>query len=65
MGGTIDRPDKIPGGRFGHGQGMLLTEPPSVNPRDHTELAVGMVLSTEPGFRQLTLETTELREIPF
>jgi Xaa-Pro dipeptidase len=85
VGGTIDRPDKIPGGRFGHGQGMLLTEPPSVNPRDHTELAVGVVLSTEPGFRlegvpmlwedthvitesgheQLTLETPELREIPF
>src|SRR5262249_27335174 len=71
--------------RFGHGQGLLLTEPPSINPRDHTTLAPGMVLSTEPGFRldgvpmlwedthvvtetghaQLTLESPELREIPF
>jgi len=51
VGGVIDQPDRIPGGRFGHGQGMLLTEPPSVNPRDHTVLISGMVLSTEPGFR--------------
>ena len=85
VGGVIDWPDRIPGGRFGHGQGMLLTEPPSINPRDHTALTPGMVLSTEPGFRldgvpmlwedthvvtetghvQLTLETSELREIPF
>jgi Xaa-Pro aminopeptidase len=85
VGGVIDHPDRIQGGRFGHGQGMLLTEPPSVNPRDHTVLGPGMVLSTEPGFRldgvpmlwedthvvtetgheQLTLETSELREIPF
>jgi Xaa-Pro dipeptidase len=85
VGGVIDHPDRIPGGRFGHGQGMLLTEPPSVNPHDHTVLNPGMVLSTEPGFRldgvpmlwedthvvtatghlQLTLETSELQEIPF
>jgi Xaa-Pro aminopeptidase len=72
------------GGRFGHGQGMV-TEPPSINPEDHTVLEVGMVISTEPGLRlgdvhflwedthvitedghqQLTLETPELREIPF
>jgi hypothetical protein len=32
VGGVIDHPDRIPGGRFGHGQGMRLTEPPSVNP---------------------------------
>ena len=51
VGGVIDHPERIPGGRFGHGQGMLLTEPPSVNPRDHTALVPGMVLSTEPGFR--------------
>jgi Xaa-Pro aminopeptidase len=64
---------------------MLVTEPPSINPEDHTVLEVGMVISTEPGLRmgdvhfpwedthvitedghqQLTLETAELREIPF
>jgi Xaa-Pro aminopeptidase len=79
-------PDKLSGGnRFGHGQGMLITEPPSINPRDHTVLEPGMVLSTEPSIRigpehcqwedvhvitedgaeLITLETTELREIPW
>ena len=71
--------------RMGHGQGMLMTEPPSVSPEDHTRLEPGMVISTEPGVRsgnvqfqwedvhviteegqeQLTLETEELRELPF
>jgi Xaa-Pro aminopeptidase len=46
-----DRPDKLVGSRFGHGQGMLITEPPSINPRDDTVLEPGMVLSTEPGVR--------------
>jgi Xaa-Pro aminopeptidase len=51
-GASADRPEKLRGGsRFGHGQGMQLTEPPSVNPKDHTELEVGTVLSTEPGVR--------------
>ena len=35
--------------RMGHGQGVLITEPPSIHPDDHTPLAPGMVLSTEPG----------------
>lgn len=35
--------------RMGHGQGLLITEPPSIHPEDHTPLAPGMVLSTEPG----------------
>lgn len=35
--------------RMGHGQGMLITEPPSIHPDDETPLAPGMVLSTEPG----------------
>ena len=35
--------------RMGHGQGMLVTEPPSIHPDDHTPLEPGMVLSTEPG----------------
>ena len=39
------------GARMGHGQGMLLTEPPSINPGDHTRLEPGMVISTEPGVR--------------
>ena len=38
-------------GRMGHGQGMLITEPPSVTPGDHTVLEPGMVISTEPGVR--------------
>ncbi len=36
-------------GRLGHGLGMQLTERPSNTPDDHTELAVGMVLTLEPG----------------
>lgn len=35
--------------RMGHGQGMLITEPPSIHPDDQTMLKPGMVLSTEPG----------------
>ena len=34
--------------RLGHGQGMLITEPPSIHPDDHTPLEPGVVLSTEP-----------------
>ena len=36
-------------GRMGHGQGMLVTEPPSISPYDKTVLTPGMVVSTEPG----------------
>ena len=43
--------ERLRGARMGHGQGMLLTEPPSVNPGDHTRLEPGMVISTEPGVR--------------
>ena len=35
--------------RMGHGQGLLITEPPSIHPDDHTPLEPGVVLSTEPG----------------
>ena len=72
----------VPVGRMGHGQGLLLTEPPSICPDDDTPMEPGMVISTEPeitmsllwedvhvitedGHEQLTLETDELREIPF
>ena len=37
-----------PVGRMGHGQGIQLTEPPSVSPDDHTVLEEGMIISTEP-----------------
>ncbi len=37
--------------RMGHGQGMLITEPPSIAPDDDTVLEPGMVVSTEPGVR--------------
>jgi Xaa-Pro aminopeptidase len=81
-----DHAHKQPGSRMGHGQGVLLTEPPSITPEDQTVLAPGMVLSTEPGVTGLdgvsvlwedvhlvtedgrlpiTLESDELREIPF
>ena len=72
-------------GRMGHGQGILVTEPPSITQSDHTVLEAGMIISTEPkvrsgplefqwedthlvtedGHELLTLETDELREIPF
>ena len=86
LGLAADEEEKLTGGsRFGHGQGILVTEPPSITPLDHTVLEAGVVLSTEPGVRagdvtflwedthvvtedgheQLTLETSELREIPF
>ena len=35
-------------GRVGHGQGMLITEPPSVSELDDTVLEPGMVVSSEP-----------------
>lgn len=80
-----DSPGRLKIGRMGHGQGILITEPPSIAPDDHTVLRPGMVISTEPGVRsgpvqflwedvhvitedgheQLTLETDELRELPF
>ncbi|MDE2810156.1 MAG: Xaa-Pro peptidase family protein [Gemmatimonadota bacterium] len=41
--------DQLPSARMGHGQGLLVTEPPSICPEDHTVLKEGMVISTEPG----------------
>ena len=35
-------------GRFGHGLGKILTEPPSNKPGDHTMLESGMILTIEP-----------------
>jgi Xaa-Pro aminopeptidase len=85
VGIEVDSPGRGLMGRMGHGQGMLITEPPSIAPADDTVLTEGMVISTEPGVRsgnvqflwedvhvitsdgheQLTLETSELREIAF
>ncbi len=36
-------------GRMGHGLGSQLTEWPSINGTDHTELKPGMVITLEPG----------------
>lgn len=36
-------------GRIGHGQGILMTEPPSISRVDNTMLRPGLVTSTEPG----------------
>ena len=36
-------------GRMGHGVGMHMCEPPSINPNDTTELVPGMCLTIEPG----------------
>ena len=44
-----DEGHKQPGTRMGHGQGMCLTEPPSITEDDHTPLEAGVVISTEPG----------------
>ena len=46
-----DSPNRLKIGRMGHGQGILITEPPSIAPDDHTVLEPGMVISTEPGVR--------------
>jgi len=46
-----DSPTRIGLGRMGHGQGLLITEPPSVCAEDHTVLEPGVVISTEPGVR--------------
>lgn len=42
--GRLDR-------RMGHGQGLLITEPPSIAAKDETMLEQGMVICTEPGIR--------------
>jgi Xaa-Pro dipeptidase len=48
VGGISDFPLKA--GRMGHGQGMMVTEPPSISIDDDTVLEPGFTLSTEPGF---------------
>jgi len=50
-GASVDDPSRLVSGRMGHGQGMTITEPPSIMPGDDTVLEPGMVISTEPGVR--------------
>ena len=47
----VDTLPRLQVGRMGHGQGILITEPPSIAPGDDTVLEDGMVISTEPGVR--------------
>ncbi len=37
-------------GRYGHGMGLFVTEPPHISADDHTVIEPGMVLTMEPGF---------------
>jgi len=41
-------PDNAPAGRYGHGLGLLSTEPPSLALDDPTVLEPGMVITVEP-----------------
>jgi Xaa-Pro aminopeptidase len=35
--------------RVGHGLGMVVTEPPSINEEDPSRLLAGMIVTIEPG----------------
>jgi Xaa-Pro aminopeptidase len=37
-------------GRYGHGMGLSVTEPPHISADDHTLIEPGMVLTMEPGY---------------
>ena len=50
-GATLDDPARVVSARMGNGQGMIITEPPSITPNDQTVLEPGIVISTEPGVR--------------
>jgi Xaa-Pro aminopeptidase len=43
-------PDSVGFGRFGHGIGLYMPEPPSLHPADPTALAEGVVLCVEPAY---------------
>jgi Xaa-Pro aminopeptidase len=43
-------PERVGFGRFGHGIGLYMPEPPSVHPDDATPLEDGMVLCVEPAY---------------
>jgi Xaa-Pro aminopeptidase len=42
------RPEAVGFGRFGHGIGLYMPEPPSLHPLDDTPLAAGSVVCVEP-----------------
>jgi Xaa-Pro aminopeptidase len=50
MAGELERHGGlVAGARMGHGLGLDITEPPSLNNTDGTEMQPGMVLTIEPG----------------
>ena len=49
-------------GRFGHGLGMQLTEPPSLSDQDNTILKPGMVITIEPGIEMKNEKMIVLEE---
>jgi Xaa-Pro aminopeptidase len=51
IGAALDLPpDQVGFGRFGHGIGLYMPEPPSLHPSDSTPLADGTVLCVEPAY---------------
>ena len=46
-------------GRMGHGMGMSMPEPPSINEGDDTVIKAGMVLNIEPGCAYVAPEDDE------
>ena len=51
IGAALDLPpDQVGFGRFGHGIGLYMPEPPSLHPADPTPLADGTVLCVEPAY---------------
>jgi Xaa-Pro aminopeptidase len=47
-------PGSVGFGRFGHGIGLYMPEPPSLHPADNTALDDGMVLCVEPAYLGVT-----------
>ena len=51
IGSALDLPPgRVGFGRFGHGIGLYMPEPPSLHPDDPTPLEDGMVLCVEPAY---------------
>lgn len=48
-------------GRMGHGMGIVMPEPPSIKPGDHTEIRAGMVLNIEPSLAYVPPEDGKRR----
>jgi Xaa-Pro aminopeptidase len=55
IGSALDLPPgRVGFGRFGHGIGLYMPEPPSLHPDDPTPLEDGMVLCVEPAYQGST-----------